>query len=101
MDPTGSLNEAHGYYDSMYGRIESSWKKTGDRIVYQFVIPANTSATLYLPLTKINGVTVNGMKLKKAEGVTLKSARKDKLAMELVSGMYKIELKTSFLEKNY
>ncbi|MCH3994929.1 MAG: glycoside hydrolase family 78 protein [Prevotella sp.] len=101
VDPTGSLNEAHGYYDSMYGRIESSWKKTGDRIVYQFVIPANTSATLYLPLTKINGVTVNGMKLKKAEGVTLKSARKDKLAMELVSGMYKIELKTSFLEKNY
>ena len=48
-DPTGQLNEASGHYDSRYGRIESSWKRGGGRIRYEFTIPANTSATLILP----------------------------------------------------
>ena len=48
-DPTGQLNEASGHYDSHYGHIESSWKRSGNRIRYEFTIPANTSATLILP----------------------------------------------------
>ena len=48
-DPTGQLNQASGWYDSHYGRIESSWKRSGGRIRYEFTIPANTSATLLLP----------------------------------------------------
>ena len=49
-DPTGTLEYARGYYDSMYGRIESSWHRQADgSITYEFTIPANTSATLLLP----------------------------------------------------
>lgn len=51
-DPTGKMTHAEGHYDSMYGRIESSWKREGDKTVYNFTVPANTSATLYLPTAK-------------------------------------------------
>ncbi len=51
-DPTGRMTHAEGHYDSMYGRIESSWKREGGKTVYNFTVPANTSATLYLPTPK-------------------------------------------------
>lgn len=38
-----------GSYDSMYGKIESEWKWDGNEVVFHFVIPANTSATVTLP----------------------------------------------------
>lgn len=47
--PGGSLTYASGYYESMYGTIESSWNAEEDGIVFQFTIPANTSATVTLP----------------------------------------------------
>lgn len=48
-DPTGGITYAKGHFDSPYGRIESSWQSVGDRLIYDFRVPANTSATLTLP----------------------------------------------------
>lgn len=45
----GGLTYARGSYDSVYGKIESSWEITEDGIKFHFVIPANTSATVTLP----------------------------------------------------
>jgi len=44
----GSLNEAHARYESIYGLIESSWKRNKDIVEYSFVVPANTTATVML-----------------------------------------------------
>jgi alpha-L-rhamnosidase len=49
IDPTGNMTSAHGHYDSMYGRIESGWAIDKEKVTYHFCIPANTTATLYLP----------------------------------------------------
>ncbi len=51
-DPTGNITHAEGHYDSPYGRIESSWRREGKTTVYRFTVPANTSATLFLPTRK-------------------------------------------------
>ena len=45
----GGLTYAKGSYDSIYGKIESSWEVTEKGIEFDFVIPANTSATVTLP----------------------------------------------------
>lgn len=45
----GNLEEFASTYESPYGTIQSSWKRTGKEIVYEATIPANSSATLYLP----------------------------------------------------
>lgn len=52
-DTKEGLQCAKGYYDSMYGRIESSWQRNGDKVNYHFSIPANTSATVLLDGKKI------------------------------------------------
>lgn len=48
-DPTGALTYARGWYDSIHGRIESSWRTEGGKVVYTFTVPDGTSATLKLP----------------------------------------------------
>ena len=47
--PVGDLTWAKGHYDSVYGRIESSWKIENGTFRYHFSIPANTAATVRLP----------------------------------------------------
>ncbi len=42
----GSLTHASAWHESVYGRIESGWKKEDGRIHYYFVIPPNTTATI-------------------------------------------------------
>lgn len=46
----GSLTYAKAEYESPYGKIVSSWKKAGKNIQYEFVIPANSTAIIYLPV---------------------------------------------------
>ncbi|MDR2287378.1 MAG: glycoside hydrolase family 78 protein [Prevotellaceae bacterium] len=48
VDESGQMTFARGYYDSPSGRIESSWEIQGNEIHYRFVVPENTTATLYL-----------------------------------------------------
>ena len=45
----GGLSYAKGSYESVYGTIESEWRVEGNELVFHFVIPANTSATVSLP----------------------------------------------------
>ncbi|MBT2293136.1 glycoside hydrolase family 78 protein [Paenibacillus albidus] len=45
----GTLTHASAKYESLYGTIESSWEMTDKGVSYQFVVPANTTATVMLP----------------------------------------------------
>lgn len=44
------LNHFEASHDGPHGRISSSWKRNGSTIVYHVTIPANSTATLALPL---------------------------------------------------
>lgn len=65
------IHSVNGRYDSYYGVVESSWEadKNANLTEYHAVIPANTSAVLYLPVSDENvkgfinipGVTYAGM----------------------------------------
>ena len=53
LQPTvgGGFDYARGSYDSVYGTIESGWTaENGVMVSYDARIPANTSATVYLPV---------------------------------------------------
>lgn len=63
-DPTGVMTYARGYYDSMYGRIESGWSvQDEDKVIYSFYIPANTTATVCLQCSATSHVEVNGARV--------------------------------------
>ena len=64
------IDTVNGSYDSYYGLIESNWTSNQNKLsTYHTVIPANTTSTLYLPVsadmmegfTAIPGITFVGM----------------------------------------
>ncbi len=87
-DPSGKCTWAKGYYDSMYGRIKSSWKVGNGILTYNTTVPANTTAILYLPATSEKGITEGGKPAGKSKGVTFIRMENGKAVYELVSGNY-------------
>ncbi len=47
--PVGDITWAGASFDSVLGRISSSWKKVGGELVYEAEVPPNSSATVLLP----------------------------------------------------
>ena len=55
------LEWVNGYHDSPYGRIACQWKKKEQSLEMEITIPANASATVYVPTPDASRVTVGGM----------------------------------------
>jgi alpha-L-rhamnosidase len=87
-DPTGEMTWAKGYYDSMYGRIKSSWKVENGKLIYEATVPANTTAILYLP-SSLKSVTESGKPVNESKGITFMKYEKGKAVYEIKSGTYK------------
>lgn len=47
--PGGHFTHAKAAYDSVYGHIESGWKKEDERMIFCIEIPANCTAEIHLP----------------------------------------------------
>ena len=67
--PAETLTYANGYFDSMYGRIESGWNLEKDKLTYRAVVPANTTATLYFPADNPDMIYEGGLSVKDTEGI--------------------------------
>jgi alpha-L-rhamnosidase len=87
-DPTGVMTWAEGYYDSMYGRIGSAWKVEGTTLTYRTTVPANTTATLYLPAPSADSVKEGGTDARRASGVRFVKYQNGKAIYTLASGRY-------------
>lgn len=83
----GGLSFARGSYTGVYGKISVEWKKTDNGYEYRFEIPANTAATLTLPLEETDYL-VDGKGVNRAKGVTVIENNGEKIKYELVSGTY-------------
>ena len=87
-DPTGQMTEASGHYDSPYGRIESAWELDGNTLNYTATVPANTTATLYLPAPSAAAVREGAGPTGEAEGVRYVGFGGGRAVYELASGTY-------------
>ena len=100
IDPTGQMRFAKGHYDSMYGRIESSWKVEHGAVHYEFTVPGNTTALLYLPASSARYVRENGRIItKKCKGVEYAGEENGKLLLKLQSGKYSFEVREKRVAK--
>lgn len=96
VDPTGGITHAEGYYDSMYGRIQSSWRNdaSAKTTEYAFTVPANTTATLLLPAATKQQITESGKPLQKCPGIKYVGTENGLQKMELQSGSYLFTVKS-------
>lgn len=91
-DPTGKMSFVKGHYDSMYGRIESSWKTTDSKVVYDFKVPSNTLATLILKANNLKDITINNTSLKKVKQIRLVGDEGNKFTFEVQPGIYEVQV---------
>jgi hypothetical protein len=87
----GDLKWARGHYDSVYGRIESAWKRSGDRLQMEIVIPENTTATVFVPAGENMPVWESGVPAGLSRGVRFLGNRDGAAVFAVGSGSYRFE----------
>ena len=86
---TGDLTFVNASYKSVYGKITSSWKIEEGKFKWDITIPANTSATIYVPVLKDESeVKESGKKATRAKGVEFVKMDGDRAVFNIVSGSY-------------
>lgn len=88
--PAG-LDWVRCHHDSVRGRIMSNWKRLGDRLTMEVTIPANTSATIYVPTKYAAGVTEAGKTTDLADGVKFVRMEPGAAVFAVGSGHYQFE----------
>jgi len=65
----GDLTWVKASYNSIRGRIATNWQLKGDTLELDVIIPANTTATIYVPAASIGEVRESGKTATGAEGL--------------------------------
>ncbi|MBN1992717.1 MAG: glycoside hydrolase family 78 protein [Anaerolineae bacterium] len=86
--PGGGLTYAKAEYDSIRGRIVSDWKIEGHEFHLKVTIPANTTATVYLPTSNPDTVTESGQPVEQVEGVRFVKQETELAVFRVGSGDY-------------
>ncbi len=84
----GDMTFAKAEYQSIYGKIASAWEKKDGKLILKVEIPANTSATIKLPVSNDSEIKMN-----KKSVSTVFDEKTKKSTLELGSGIYTIECK--------
>jgi alpha-L-rhamnosidase len=85
------VSHATTRYDSVRGLIVSSWKRKGESLSVGVTIPANTTATVILPIGPGVGtgtITEGGVALERAKDVRLIRRNADTVELGIGSGTY-------------
>ena len=88
------ITSVNATYNSYYGDIKSTWKVIDEEnMAYEMTIPANTTATVILPLfTEADEIVEGTIPVAEAEGIISSSVQGNKIIMEVVSGTYKFKV---------
>ncbi|BDI31194.1 hypothetical protein CCAX7_32450 [Capsulimonas corticalis] len=87
--PGPGLSHASATFDSIHGPITSAWKIDNGVFVWNVTVPANTTATAWIPAAGADGVTESGKKIDSASGVKFVREESGSAVYELQSGTYR------------
>jgi alpha-L-rhamnosidase len=84
-----NLQFVNASYKSIHGSINSNWKKSDNSFEWVISIPANTSATVYIPTRSLSDVMESGKDISTAEGVQSVKFENGVAIAQVGSGEYK------------
>lgn len=82
------LNFAEGEFDSIMGKIKSSWRKETDSIILNVTIPDNTRAIVFIPTTKIESITETDININNVKEVNFLHTENKYAVFSIGSGSY-------------
>ena len=87
--PGGGMTYAGAAYDSIAGKIESCWRTDCGEFELDVTIPANTTATIYIPASDAESVLESGWPASTAEGVRQVGMQDETAVFQVGSGQYR------------
>lgn len=97
--PADELDWVKGSIVTPYGPLKSEWEKVPGRFTLNLQIPANTTATLQIPILSDVRIEVyeggsmimKGEERGSVEGITLKEVTAEAIVLDIVSGTYSFD----------
>lgn len=86
------LDFSNAAYQSPYGKIANTWKKTNQGLEWQIEIPANSVGEIYFPASKADQITEAGKTITAISGLRFVREDKGNLIYELGSGKYNFSI---------
>jgi alpha-L-rhamnosidase len=86
--PGDGLTYARGEYESVRGKIVCAWSVEDDRFNLGVIIPPNTMAMVYVPVTGDAAISESGKPVEDVEGVNVLSMDEGEVVLALGSGRY-------------
>ena len=77
-------------YDSVRGPIQSDWKYDGQTLQLEILIPANTSATVVLPVSSAKGIKESGQDIGQISQIDI--VESSATTLKIGSGQYRFEV---------
>lgn len=84
----GGLTSAQGSYNSVQGKIASSWTVTNSLFNLNVAIPPNTTAIVYVLTTNASGILESGVPAANAPGITFAGVTNSRAVFAVGSGSY-------------
>jgi alpha-L-rhamnosidase len=95
----GELHWVEAWYDSPHGRIVSNWRKREGWLTMTLTVPANTTATVYVPAGADSAVTESGKPVEKVPGIRLLRREGGTSVFAVGSGTYQFAARFDAAEK--
>ena len=89
--PVGDLQWVEATYQSIHGPIAVRWERDGERFILKTTIPANTSATVFLPAREGAAAREGGAPAESSPGVEFLRREGDRAVFRIESGSYTFE----------
>jgi len=83
------IHWVRAHYNSIHGRIVSNWLRTENKFELEVEIPANTTATVYLPASSADQITESWKPLAKVKAVKLLRMEGGTTVLAVESGKYR------------
>jgi alpha-L-rhamnosidase len=78
-------------FNSVRGKIVSDWKRDGDKFILKVTIPANTTATVFIPANSADEVLESGQPAAHSQGVNFLRMENGRAVFEIESGDYNFQ----------
>ncbi|RYY33856.1 MAG: alpha-rhamnosidase [Sphingobacteriaceae bacterium] len=89
--PAGDLKFVKASHRSPYGLIKSDWEIKNGEFLWNVIIPANTTAKIYVPASKEEDVYEGGSSADDADGLKFIGLEKGRVVYEAASGSYQFK----------
>lgn len=87
----GDLTWVKGAFDSPHGHVVSNWRREGDQLMMEVVIPPNATATIYVPTVNEKTVTESDQPLSQSNGLRFERMDHGAAVCRVGAGRYRFQ----------